>query len=63
MNIDFKLMRLNYLAEKLKVFKKKLKEFDKKTQGICPKTQESANSELVNAPDFCPKRKPEYIFE
>ena len=52
MNIDFKLMRLNYLAEKLKVFKKK-------TQGICPKTQESANSELVNAPDFCPKRKPD----
>ena len=27
-----------------------------KTQGIWPKTWESANSELVNVPEFCPKK-------
>ena len=40
-------------------FQEKTQGIWQKTQGIWPKTWESANSELVNVPEFCPKKKPE----
>ena len=69
-NSRFQLKRPSWLQssrrfkKKLKHFEKKLKGFEKtqefrqKTQGILPETQESANSELVNNAEFCPKKKP-----
>ena len=38
-------------------FQEKTQGIWQKTQGIWPKTWESANSELVNVPEFCPKKK------
>ena len=44
--------------EKTQVIWQKTQGIWQKTQGIWPKTWESANSELVNVPEFCPKKKP-----
>ena len=44
--------------EKTQVIWQKTQGIWRKTQGIWPKTRDSANSELVNVPEFCPKVKP-----
>ena len=43
--------------EKTQGFWEKTQEFWEKTQGISLKTQESANSELANIAENCPKKK------